>query len=221
MNVEQRTDRARILAMASSAGALPEPHRRRAIMGLMRERYRLILSAADPRMLGLPCTEAEVFYAAYSDAGGRDYWAAWLFPGKATAEQLVWLLAAHISRSAEEFERVRVMLTVNLGSIDAQSSREMATRLVADPDARRFVPVSLRAFLDGLVSTATAPPASSAPPKQARRRGRRPVKRERVKAAMREALAGGQDVFGMKEVAMEELFKASRDVCRRARDELQ
>src|SRR5258707_11764714 len=105
---DARSARDRILDMARAAAARSEPRRRQAIMGLMRERYRSVLSAADPRAGDLPCTEAEVFYAGYGDGTGREYWGAWLFPGKATADQVAWLIAVHASCSAEEFDRVRV-----------------------------------------------------------------------------------------------------------------
>ncbi len=123
----------RIATMAKVAAALPEPHRRQSVLGLMRERYRSILSATDPRAGELPCTEAEVFYAGYGDANGREYWSAWLFPGKATADQIAWLIAAHASCSAEQFERVRAQLVASLAAIADQPARTMAEHLVADP----------------------------------------------------------------------------------------
>jgi hypothetical protein len=212
--IDARTNRELILGMAGSSAALPEPHRRRAVMGLMRERYRSVLSAADPRVNELPCTEAEVFYAGYGDATGREYWSAWLFPGKATADQLAWLIAAHASRSAEEFERVRKQLAASLAAIAEQPVRAIVKHLVADPDTGRFVPTSLRAFLE---VEQNAQPASATPATAPRRRGQRPMQRERVQAAMWAALEAGTDIFGMKEEALAAAFQASRTTCRDAR----
>jgi hypothetical protein len=58
-------------------------------------------------------------------------------------------------------------------------------------------------------------PPQGGPPK----RGPSPLKRIRVKEEMR--AVGWQTVKGMQEKAMEERFKASRDVCRTARNELE
>jgi hypothetical protein len=212
MSEEARSDRDRILDMARAASAFPEPQRRRAIMGLMRERYRSVLSAADSLAGDLPCTEVEVFNAGYGDATGRGYWDAWLFPGKATANELAWLIAVHASCSAEEFERVKKQLTAGLAMIADKPARAMVEHLIADPDTGRFVPASLRACLG------IAPMGQSTP--SAGRRGQRPVQRERVQAAMRASLDAGGDIFGMKEEAMAATFEASRDTCREARKAL-
>ena len=211
---DTRSDRDRILAMARAAAAFPEPYRRQSVMGLMRDRYRSVLSAADPRAGDFPCTEAEVFYAGYGDATGRDYWSAWFFPGKANANQVAWLIAAHASRSDEEFERVRKRLATALELIGARPSREMAQHLVADPDTSRFVPASLQAFLE------VDRDGSLAKPSTVRRRGQRPVQRDRVQAAMRAALEAGTDIFVMKEEALAATFQASRTTCRDARNAL-
>jgi len=202
----------RIATMAKAAAALPEPHRRQSVLGLMRERYRSILSAADPRADKLPCTEAEVFYAGYGDAAGREYWSAWLFPGRANADQVAWLIAAHASCSAEQFERVRAQLIASLAAIADQPARAMVEHLFADPDTGRFVPASLLAYLG------IAPAGQSKP--SAGRRGQRPIQRERVQAAMRAALDAGGDIFGMKEEALAATFQASRTTCRDARNAL-
>jgi hypothetical protein len=220
---DPRTDRERILDLAKAAGALPEPFRRQAIMGLMRERYRQpIPSAIDPRTeQPPPPTEAAVFYAGCGDASGREYWSNWLFPRKATeaaADQLAGLLAAHIMRSNEEYEPFRKMIAAALAPLAGRPAREMIEHLVADPDTRRFVPASLRAFLE--VEPAEPPvrvhTPSSAPaiPTQD---GPLPVERDRVVKAMRQAVADGFDVLGTKNTSLEVMFDAKRTTTRDAK----
>ena len=228
MSEDAHTDRERILAMAKAAATLPEPYRRQAVMGLMRERYRVTLEQATAGLqIDPPCTEAEVFYAGYGDATGREYWSAWLFPGKATADQLAWLIATHASCSAEEFERVRKQLEAGLAAIADQPARAMVEHLIADPDTGRFVPPSLRAYLELGATPACPVGAVPAPGIAQKPPGASPVKkkrkspqRDRVKAEMRAEVEAGNDVFEWSETAMEAQFKACRDVCRRALGEL-
>jgi hypothetical protein len=160
---KSRTEGERILDMATAAAAFHEPFRRQAIMGLMHDRFRWIPSAADPRAdQPLCCTEAEVFYAGYGDETGSEYWKDWL-SGDLTVE-LARILAAHTSRSAEEFDHVRNTLAPALAPIARRPTREMVEHLIANPDTRRFVPASLRAFLEitsSPASVASATPATA------------------------------------------------------------
>lgn len=217
---DTRTDRERISAMARAAAALPEPYRRRAVMGLLRERYRQRLPAEGATVMHAEqppcCSEAEVFYDAYGDETGREYWAAWLFPGKVAPVELARLLAAHISRGVQEFEHVRMALSAALTETGGISACAIVGRLLEDPDTRRFVPASLRAY--------HANENSSVPDKQpitrsaSRRRGQKPLLRDLVLKSMREVQMEGIDVVDMKEEAMAEMFKASRKTCRAARE---
>lgn len=157
---KSRTDRERILDMATAAAALHEPFRRQAIMGIMHDRFRWIPSAADPRADQPPCCkEAEVFYAGYGDATGREYWSAWI-SGDLTVE-LERVLAAHTSRSVEEFDHVRNTLADALAPIAGRPPREMVKHLIENIDKRRFVPDSLRAYIE---TTSSPDSVASTPP---------------------------------------------------------
>jgi hypothetical protein len=216
---ESRSDRERILDMARAAAALPEPSRRQRIAGLMHER---LISRAEASV-----TAEEVFYAGYGDAPG-DYWCAWLFPGKSTADGLASLIAAATSSSDQEYRRAKVHLTAALTAIADKPARAMAEHLAADPDTARFVPASLRAYLELGATPACPAPATPGPGVAQKPPGVLPTRRrkdspqrDRVKAEMRAAVKAGSDVFGMKEEEMKERFQASREVCRKARNELE
>jgi hypothetical protein len=140
--------RERILDRARAAADLPEPFRRRAILGLLHDRFRSVFSCMDPRADQPPaCTESELFELWCGDATGREYWAGVLYPGKTDAPQLAWTLAVHISRSEEEFQHVRKTLSEALAPISNLSAREMVECLLDDPETRRFVPALLQEFV--------------------------------------------------------------------------
>ena len=203
-----------ILAMAAAAAAFPEPFRRYAVLGLLRERFRQTIGdATTGRPVEPSCRGAEVFFAAYGDVTGRAFWRAWLFPGNATADWLASLLAVHVSRSEAEFEHVCKMLAAALTPLTGRPALEMAEHLAANPDTARYMPASLAEFLADAPPT---PPAAAPGTPRKRRTGPRAVERTRVVDAMGDALRSGVDVFAEKHIALAARFGAKRTTCREA-----
>jgi hypothetical protein len=226
---DERPAREQFLGRARYAFDRPESERRRTATGLIYERNhgRTITDGVIGPEVEPVYSVEDVFLYVYGDATGRSYWEAYLFPGKLgtdevpRADELARLLAKH---HAGDFERVRKQIAASLAAVADKSAREMAEHLVADSDTSRFVPPSLRAYLD-LRATPAAPTAAPDPgiTQKPPKRVRAHPERDRVKAAMRAMVETGDDVFDRirwPEETMVATFNASREVCRLARQEL-
>jgi hypothetical protein len=194
-----RVPREQILGMARAAAALPEPARRRTVLAIMRERGRWIALGTDAG------SEPTVLYEACGDAGGRAYWSAWLFPGKATATDLARLLSAHAAHGEAAFLRLQAAFLDALRPVLDRSAREMVERLLEDPDVSRHIPISLRAFISAepiaAVNKKTKP--AKIPP------GKKPVLKTLVRRAMIEAQERGIPVLDISIEALRAEFKAN------------
>jgi hypothetical protein len=142
--------RTRLLSLARAAAELPEPQRRHAVAGLIRERFGAEEFKAafrgDPPVI--PCTVEEIILCAYPTTG--HYWRAWLY-GRLDRYELIRRLAEATAVSEIDLQRRRRRLDVALAACPLNiddSAAEVATRWLADhPDAEGLLPPSLVSYL--------------------------------------------------------------------------
>jgi hypothetical protein len=234
---DTRSIRDRMLAQAAAAAKFPEPKRRWAVLGLMRQRFQpqtigeAVQQAQDlaegKETSASHCTEDEVFEAAYGDASGRDYWDAWLFEGR-PVEELAKLLAAHCAASEHEFQAAFSELKEALGRQSHDTSGDSIRWLISNPNTSHLVPAGLIAFLRPETRAAPALPATHERPLENKPRNASPVSsisktrpspvKDRVKEGM--AQMDNDALLKMLGKEMADHFCASRTICNEARSEV-
>ena len=147
---DPRTARERLLKMAAAARQLPRAQRRRTVMRLMHETYcRPIVAATARQEPDLRCSVAEIFYAAYGDGTGREYWAAWMVVTLSERE-LATLLATHTASNERQFQvRRREALEAIETLPSGRQAQAVVERLLLDRNTEHLIPGELRTYLDG------------------------------------------------------------------------
>jgi hypothetical protein len=151
-SVDTRNRREQTLGRAGAAAELPEPQRRRAVKGLVKERWQITADDfRDPESCrsraqnGYPesATEAEIFCRAYGDEGA-DYWRAWFFEPMQQRE-FIDLLATHGAGTLAQYENWGRQLAET--RLTEQCGRCEAEWLLDNPNTAHLVPPSLRRWL--------------------------------------------------------------------------
>jgi hypothetical protein len=152
-SVDTRSRREQTLELATAAAERLEPERRRAVKGLVKERWEITADDfRDPESCrsraqnGYPesATEAQIFRRAYGDEGGADYWRAWLFEPM-PRQDFIDLLATHGAGTLAQYENLRRQLAET--RLPEQCGRWDAEWLLDNPNTTHLVPASLRRWL--------------------------------------------------------------------------
>jgi hypothetical protein len=150
---DDRSPRERLLGKAKEAANLPVRQRIFSVKGLIHERYRLKLSdighaTAKPPARELPCSERDIFEAAFGDPLGAEYWRAWLFDLQPLSNAtLADLLATHVADSEERFCIMKKALFQALEKQAHDYPRTAAQWLIENPNTHDFVPEGLTQLL--------------------------------------------------------------------------
>jgi hypothetical protein len=144
--------REHLLLQARDAGELPGASRRRAVAGLIHERFRAeeLEAAFRGDAPDIPCTVEEIILSAYPTTDY--YWRAWL-NGRLPRDELIDRLAEASAISEIDLQRRCRLLREVLAACPLDIENSAATvgaRWLADhPDAEGLLPSSLLTYLSG------------------------------------------------------------------------
>jgi hypothetical protein len=162
--------RAHLLRQARVAAELPGANRRRAVTGLIHERFRVELEAAfRGDAPDIPCTVEEIILGAYPTTD--HYWRAWLH-GWLPRDELIDRLAEASAISEIDLQRRCRLLREALAAcpldIDNSAATVGARWLAEHPDSEGLLHPSLLAYLSPPDTVAaplpSRPPAPEDPP---------------------------------------------------------
>jgi hypothetical protein len=149
------------------------------VKGLIHERYRLKLSdighaTAKLPARELPCSERDIFEAAFGDPLGAEYWRAWLFELQPLSNAtLADLLATHVADSEERFCVMKKALFQALEKQAHDYPRTAAQWLIETPNTHDLVPEGLTQLLSPMNDEAVRQqPASSTKRRYPEKRGK-------------------------------------------------
>jgi hypothetical protein len=158
-----------LLARAEAAATLPEPFRRRAILGIIEER--LLAATPEARFQGeFPDNPGPIepfIFAAYPAI--ERFWRAWLYD-PLSANELIHLMATTAATGMIDRQRrsnlLRPVVERYSGDIATDTAATVVRWLSDHPDAEEVLPPSVIAYLnrasDGGVGTTAAPPQEGA-----------------------------------------------------------